>query len=933
MPRPLFNVAGLVDELRAGTLILTPNRRLARHINSAWAQHCHQQDQQAWQQPPIQAVDTWLLECWQLLQDHAFADCLGFSIVDSQAERFIWEQVINRDTENPSGVDSPAFARLAQNALQNMERWQVSFSELAHSGHDSSQHFIRWQQQFAAALLNKQLLTPAQAQTFVGQAFQQKMLPSKASVILIGFQTELTPLYRNIIEAAFDEVVHWLEPENPAEKQIYIASSDSEEITRAAQWAKHQMSHRSESSPDHTDFSPGDAHKSDNRIAVVFPNLVNQRHRIDRIFREVFTPSYCLPGTPHDIAPYNISAGVPLSETTLVASALMLLNLQRSPQPLEFYFELLNNPFWGDSSSMTEQIVRNQSQLLLRKAKQLQPTTANFRFCMKRAEDSLPDININLSAALQQFEDLCRRQSSQQKSATESFKFWARQFSSRLNLLEWPGSRVLDSIEYQQQQQWLDVLEEFSRLDNAINPVDANTALKQLSDLCRTRIFQAEDSDSPVQVLGLLEAAGLHFDCLWLAEMHDGQWPQTPDYNPLLPVQLQRQHQMPRSSAETELIIGQRLLTDFENHCKDLVFSFGKYDGDSERQLSRLLTSNMNELAISTEPLSHPLIVELDNPPLQQISVGQAPLVQSDSPLRGGSAILRDQARCPFNAFAIWRLGADPLPEPAFEFTAIERGNLTHHVLDLFWRTCQNSTTLNNMSGESRDKLLSDSIATALKREKKYRPELFGLRFMELEATRLHQLISGWLELETSRAAFTVGAREDKITFELGAMKLSLRLDRIDYLDDGSAVLIDYKTGSCSIKGFADERPEDPQLMLYALAIDQPLGALCFGQISASKGIALKGLGNHAEIASGLSMLNEAHLPDNWPDTLALWRERLTTLATEFYQGNAEMTVYSNAVASYQDYLRPLNRWHETNDSNEGLSDGAATLLRPSASD
>jgi probable DNA repair protein len=911
MPKPLFNIKGLIDQLQSGTLVLTPNRRLARHIGGAWAQHCHQQGQQAWCQPAILSIDIWLLECWQLLQDHAYRASLGFSIVNDHAERFIWEQVIDKDVENPPGVDSPAFARLAQTALQNMERWQVAFSELAHSGHETSAHFLRWRRQFASELLNRQLLTPAQAHAFVWQAFQQNLLPRQEQVVLVGFQTTLAPLYTHIIDSAFNDVAHWHESGLSASKKIHVAANDSDEIVRAAQWAKQQAQH-------HPGSSQKGNIKQGNRIGVVFPNLVNQRHRIDRIFREIFTPDYCLPGTPHSIAPYNISAGIPLCDTPLVASGLMLLNLQRSPQPLDFYCGLLINPFWGDLDSTVEQVIRTQCQLLLLRANKLDPATADLRYYMKLAEDSVPDINSTLSRDLQQFENLCRQQSAQGKPFTGSFKFWVQQFSNRLKILGWPGKRVLDSIEYQQQQQWLNTLEEFSRLDNALDPVDADTALTQLTRLCGAQIFQAEDSDSPVLVLGLLEAAGLHFESLWLAEMHDGQWPQTPDYNPLLPVHVQRQHQMPRSSAETELAIAQRLLSDFENNCKELVFSFGQFDSDTERQISRLLASDLPELAHPLEPLDHPLIAEQDKPVLQRMTLGQAPSLPGDFLLRGGSAVLRDQARCPFNAFSIWRLGAEPLPEPTFEFTAVERGNLTHHVLELFWRRCKDSTTLNAMSQDSRDILLTESIAAALKQIKKDRPRLFGPRFSNIETGRLHQLICRWLDIEASRAPFVVSAQEQNISLQLGNLNLSLRIDRIDRLDDGSAVLIDYKTGSSSIKSFSDERPEELQLLLYALAIDQPLAALCFGQLSASKGVAIKGLGNHPEIAPSLTDLEETQLEDNWPDTLAVWRNRLSSLATEFCQGNAEMAVYSNTVINHQKYLRPLNRWYENRgDDNE----------------
>jgi len=224
MPNPLFNIEGLIPELHADSVVLVPNRRLARHISSAWAQYCHQQGQRAWRQPTVQTLDTWLLDCWELLQDRAYPDCLGHSIISPHAERMIWEQAIDDDPDKPVGIEASAFAKLAQGALQNLQRWQVPLTEVANSGHETSQHFLRWHQAFAAMLSNKQLLTAAQAQTFIWQGFQENLLSSEQRVVLVGFNTELPPLYQLILASAFTETLHWRGqkkiPENAALRQL-----------------------------------------------------------------------------------------------------------------------------------------------------------------------------------------------------------------------------------------------------------------------------------------------------------------------------------------------------------------------------------------------------------------------------------------------------------------------------------------------------------------------------------------------------------------------------------------------------------------------------------------------------------------------------------------------------------------------------------------
>lgn len=899
MPTPLFDIEGLQSALLAGHTVLTPNRRLARHIGDAWAQHCHRQGHEAWRQAPIQTIDTWLEQLWQTLEDCAYAACLTHSVVNSHAERLIWEQVIDHDPDKPATIDAPVFARLTQTTLQQLQRWQVPLREVANSGHEASQHFLRWQNQFAATMDSKGLLTGAQSQALILQAFNEGILAKHESVLLVGFQTPPPPLSQHILAAAFTEVSYWTEAKAPGAQQLYTATSDTDEITAAAQWAFAQI----QSSPEHN-------------IGVVFPNLSSQRHRVDRIFRETFTPNYCLPNAPHDIPPFNLSAGISLADSPLAVSALSLLNLQHSPHPWQFYCQLLNDPFWGHADN--EQITRAHCQLLLRKSRKPRPGTADFRYWMQQAEQACSTTNL-LSQGLQQIEEKRRRQ-----PATATFRYWVEHFSADLDLLGWPGTRSLDSIEYQQLQLWFEILDELTHLDHAIDPVNVRQALAQLNRICRERIFQPEGVDSPVQVLGVLEAAGLHFDKLWLAEMHDNQWPQTSVFNPLLSVSLQRQYGMPKSSAETELGLAQQLLADFSGHCQHIVFSFAQRDGDSERQITHLLSDALPRFHRPEIPDGHPLLANLAKPQLEKLPVDRAPTLTASETIRGGSAILRDQARCPFNAFSVWRLGAEPLPEPEFGFSAIERGNAVHRSLELFWQACKDHGALISLDEVAQSALLRESITSCLALYKSQRPELFGPRYSELEAQRLQDLLTAWLKIERARKPFVVRALEQQVSFQLDQLDLSLRVDRVDQLSDGSNVLIDYKTGGASIAGFTAERPEEPQLLLYALAMDGSLAALCFGQISATKGIAIKGIGSQALIADGLTDLADAGLADNWPENLHLWRQRLSGLAKDFCQGHAEMAVYSRTVVDYQSYLFPLNRWFETLNITRTTVDEAA---------
>ena len=61
-------------------------------------------------------------------------------------------------------------------------------------------------------------------------------------------------------------------------------------------------------------------------------------------------------------------------------------------------------------------------------------------------------------------------------------------------------------------------------------------------------------------------------------------------------------------------------------------------------------------------------------------------------------------------------------------------------------------------------------------------------------------MLANWLDLEARRLPFSVAQVEKDQQWQRGALMLKLRLDRIDALDDGRKVIVDYKTGASAAK-------------------------------------------------------------------------------------------------------------------------------------
>jgi hypothetical protein len=158
---------------------------------------------------------------------------------------------------------------------------------------------------------------------------------------------------------------------------------------------------------------------------------------------------------------------------------------------------------------------------------------------------------------------------------------------------------------------------------------------------------------------------------------------------------------------------------------------------------------------------------------------------------------------------------------------------------------------------------------------------------VENEQHRLERLILAMLEQDLARAAaaaFTVGQLEMTQEGALGGMPIRVRMDRIDRLEDGRLVILDYKSGASHGFRPLDERPRQAQLLAYALLAPAPLAAIAAVHLRAG-GIRWCGATSDPALLPELGRTRAPSAP--WPELLAHWRRVIDTLAGEFATGVA----------------------------------------------
>lgn len=896
MMRPLFDIATLKKDIEADALILTPNNRLATKIRQAWGQYQQQCGNTCWAQPEIYAIEQWIHEKWLQCCDAGIEQVSAGRVISPQMEQILWEQIIEDDSEKPDHLLASGFASLARTSYSIIQRWQIPLQRLQ----QDSPLLWRWIKAFRLKLKQYQLITTADRATTLITASNHGGIQQQNQIITIGFDS-IPPLYLDVINAhsnpaSLPDQSHQKasshgkscstgKKNNDAQIQRTSFYDEQQELMTVARWAKEQQ----QANPEQ-------------RIGVVIPELARIRAQVERTFRQELEDDYQHPSQPQSATPFNISAGIPLSSSPQIASALLLLSLNRKHLPLEDLCRLLNSPFWGPEDTN----LRAAAEKRLRKLARHQLSSAEFRYQIYLAEQNLECSG--LSNLLEQMATLYKGRA-REMTKKASFSEWRGLFLQQLEILNWPGERTLDSIEYQQYQHWLNILNEYLSLDQLQQKVSLQEALRQLRYITDNCIFQAETNDAPIQVLGLLESSGLHFDHLWVMGMDNHHWPPSIAPNPLLSISLQREYETPRSSPDRELALAQSQIMGLKNAADNVVFSYSEFDTTKLRQASTLITK-LPEIDADTL-INTAITGELTSSvALEKVSCEYGPALEETKVTRGGSGLFKDQASCPFNAFARHRLGAIKPPEPQLGLSSMDRGSLLHDCLEQLWQQLGCQQTLLELNEQDLDQLIHEVVSNTLQRWKKRRSDLFGPEFSLIEQQRLTGLLKQWLAVEKTRPGFKVVAFEERTEVNFGGLPLKLIIDRIDELEDGQKVIIDYKTGKASTNGWLGDRPEQPQLPLYVLCSESPVAAATFAVINVSQQ-QFVGFSETPNLLPDVRTPGKRSEPESWEDLLTQWQQSLALLAEEFKQGYAAVKFYKPTAKQYQQELEPLNRLPE----------------------
>jgi ATP-dependent helicase/nuclease subunit B len=257
----------------------------------------------------------------------------------------------------------------------------------------------------------------------------------------------------------------------------------------------------------------------------------------------------------------------------------------------------------------------------------------------------------------------------------------------------------------------------------------------------------------------------------------------------------------------------------------------------------------------------------------------------------GGTGLFRDQAACPFRAFARRRLGSEPIETPRSGLDARDRGNLVHEMMRAVWESLRTRDRLIAARADELAAILGACADEAIALMRKRRPEALAGRYAQLERERLVRLAGEWLTVDRAREAFEVVAVEEKHPVTFGGITVDAKLDRMDQLAAGRAI-IDYKTGVCRTSGWMGKRPEEPQIPMYALGRGEDVAAVAFAVVKTGES-RFRGVSRVPGLIANVLTIDKdragKHLYRSWDDLLAGWRVELEAIGRGFAAGDARV--------------------------------------------
>jgi len=801
---------------------------------------------------PTPAVDSWGQWLSRQAAEHA-ALPVPYAAVQ---ERLLWENII--ETDMPARWSSSSvrgLARHASNAYALLREYRIDTRELAGASEEADA-LARWIATMQEALKQQERVLAAD--------LPELLLPYISSIVdtsqllLDGFDL-ITPMQQALLQT--------LQAHGACIAAVSLRNDPATVTLTACADAETEYRHIADKLAEILRANPN-AH-----IGVALSEQVKDSGTLRRILDETLLSPAELIASAQTSMQSVVMAGTPLAATPLIHQLLELLQLAGLNGALHVELApLLFSP--GVKGYAAERLARAALDAKLRESNR---HYLNFKALLAMEE----------MATMPQLASVLRTLAEWETGARPAAE-WVKSLHTLLQTAGFLQTEAAgrSSSEVRQLNAFRDSLASLIAIDAVRERMSWSAFRSLLVSVCNETRLSGPVRYPQVYVLPLEQIAGHRFDHLFAAGFDDEALPMPAQPAPLLPFALQRKHSLPGATAALAFAESRLLWQQLLQSAPVVQASFAEIREERERRASPFLTGIESRTCSCAMPA--PDIAEAE--PFEDAPVVP---VLADEPVRGGSAIIKNQSACPFRAFAYHRLGLAPLGETEPGIKATDKGSLLHLALEYIWQQLRSQAALLSLDEAAATALIDAAVEHAWRSGRVKAPE----STQQFERRRMQAVLTAWLEIERERPAFSVERCEKAYRLELPEsgtihFSVSLKADRIDRDGEGHKVLIDYKTGQKqSPSKWIGERMAEPQLPLYAVAED--LGAddaVCFARVR-SGDMGFEGLSGEETGIQKISIYkgNDDEAED-WQELLACWRQRINALAGEFIDGRCDVS-------------------------------------------
>ena len=830
-----------------GHTILAPNTELAAALFDAVERTYLDSGLDIWPTPTVRDFGGWLREQRTVRQLEDAASPRTLSEIE---ERELWRAVIDSSEVGRDMLEPAGAVRAARRARRAIYEHGIPLQAVAAyaAGSDESRVFLEWNREFDARCRLSDCIS---ADEMLGLA------PAPSAPIAWIESPAWRPMARRWLER-HGRMLAAAGRQAPAVSRV-SAASPAAELAAIADWALLNLRLAKHF-----------------RAWVCIPDLNRRRAEVVDAFDAALAPQRFALTEDSAGAPYAVAGGTPLAEFAPVRAALDLLAASIDSVPFQSFSALLRAQELQATAAEA-----GAAALLDLQLRKRGPDQADAASWLAAGERIAAAQGLGPIAALQRLSGAFR--ALEELRGNQPISRWVGAWIAAFEAGPWALRHRWSSAEYQAAERFRELLAALAAADAFFGTHSRRSAQRILRRAARDTLFQVQTGVPPIWISAQLIDPWLAYEGLWVSGCDDERWPPAVEPIALLPVRLQREFGVISAGAQSQLQLALELQNRWIARAGECVFSYANPGDGRSAAPSPLLPETAEGPAHSAPPYPHWQAFLRAQPTLERLTDENAPAFGADERTRG-VATLKAQSRCAFRGFAETRLRCERLERPLPGFNDRERGDLIHHALEHIWSVLRDSSALLSVSPEERLRLVSDAASRAIARLCRIRDP--GPRWRQRERERMIGVLGKWLDVERQREPFEVEQLErgSDVARHAG-LDFQVRIDRVDRLTDGARVLIDYKTGLAAADWRGD-RPDNPQLPIYALLRPAALVAVAYGRVNAAECVFIaetdrpavfkpRGQRSSLEGAASLATL------------IPVWSARIESLAADFAAGRA----------------------------------------------